>query len=192
MRPSLPRWSTTRCRAGFSARGIDPDRLLGDGVDILNDVAATPGVRYALHLCRGNRDGHWMAAGGYEAISRQVFRRATRFDAFFLEYDDERSGGFEPLADLPQDRFVFLGLVSTKRPALEAPDLLLSRIEEPPGSPRATSSVSPRSAGSHRRSAGTRSTPCSSSTSCASSATSRGSPGRYSAPPKPTVAAEEC
>jgi 5-methyltetrahydropteroyltriglutamate--homocysteine methyltransferase len=71
-----------------------------------------------------------MAAGGYEKISKQVFRRATRFDTFFLEYDDERSGGFEPLADLPRDRFVFLGLVSTKRPALERPDQLLSRIEE--------------------------------------------------------------
>ena len=71
-----------------------------------------------------------MAVGGYEKISKQVFRRATRFDTFFLEYDDERSGGFEPLADLPRDRFVFLGLVSTKRPALERADQLLSQIEE--------------------------------------------------------------
>ncbi len=115
-------------RAGFSARGIDPGRLLTDGIDILNDVARAPGLRYALHLCRGNRDGHWMAAGGYGAISTCVFRRLTNFGTFFLEYDDERSGGFEPLADLPKDRFVFLGLVSTKRPELEDPELLLSRI----------------------------------------------------------------
>ncbi len=128
--PELATLVDDSVRAGFSARGIDPDRMLGEGVDILNDLAVTPGVRFALHLCRGNRDGHWMASGGYEAISQQVFRRATRFDTFFLEYDDERSGGFEPLADLPQDRFVFLGLVSTKRPALEHPGLLLSRIEE--------------------------------------------------------------
>ena len=128
--PELATLVDESVRAGFSARGIDPDRLLGDGVDILNDVATTPGVRHALHLCRGNRDGHWMAAGGYEKISKQVFRRVTRFDAFFLEYDDERSGGFEPLADIPRDRFVFLGLVSTKRPALERPDQLLSQIEE--------------------------------------------------------------
>lgn len=128
--PELATLVDDSVRAGFAARGIDPDRMLGDGVDILNDVAATPGVRYALHLCRGNRDGHWMAAGGYEAIAQQVFRRATRFEVFFLEFDDERSGGFGPLADLPQDRFVFLGLVSTKRPELERPDLLLSRIEE--------------------------------------------------------------
>jgi 5-methyltetrahydropteroyltriglutamate--homocysteine methyltransferase len=71
-----------------------------------------------------------MASGGYEAISQQVFRGTPRFDAFFLEYDDERSGGFEPLADLPQDRFVFLGLVSTKRPGLEDPEALLRRIDE--------------------------------------------------------------
>jgi 5-methyltetrahydropteroyltriglutamate--homocysteine methyltransferase len=117
-------------RAGFAARGIDPDRLLGEGVDMLNDMARAPGVRYALHLCRGNRDGHWMAAGGYGAISKCVFRRLSHFDTFFLEYDDERSGGFEPLADLPKDRFVFLGLVSTKRPELEDAGLLLSRIDE--------------------------------------------------------------
>lgn len=71
-----------------------------------------------------------MAAGGYEAISRQVFRRATRFDAFFLEYDDERSGGFEPLADVPADKAVVLGLVSTKRAQMERPEELLARIEE--------------------------------------------------------------
>jgi 5-methyltetrahydropteroyltriglutamate--homocysteine methyltransferase len=128
--PELATLVDESVRAGFSARGIDPERMLGDGIDILNDVARTPGVRYALHLCRGNRDGHWMAAGGYQAISGRVFRRATRFDTFFLEYDDERSGGFEPLADLPQDRFVFLGLVSTKRPAAEDADTLLARIEE--------------------------------------------------------------
>jgi 5-methyltetrahydropteroyltriglutamate--homocysteine methyltransferase len=117
-------------RAGLSARGIAPERLLAEGVDILNDVARAPGLRYALHLCRGNRDGHWMAAGGYDAISRRVFRRAANFDTLFLSCDDARSGGFGPLADLPEDRFVFLGLVSTKRPALEDPRLLLSRIDE--------------------------------------------------------------
>ena len=89
-----------------------------------------PGPRYALHLCRGNRDGHWMAAGGYEAISRAVFERATAFDAYFLEYDDERSGGFEPLGDVPDDKAVVLGLVSTKRAELEDPGELLARIDE--------------------------------------------------------------
>jgi 5-methyltetrahydropteroyltriglutamate--homocysteine methyltransferase len=128
--PELATLVDPAVRDGFAARGIDPDRMLGEGVEILNDLAATPGMRHAMHLCRGNRDGHWMAAGGYEAISKRVFARAPRFEAFFLEYDDERSGGFEPLADLPQDRFVFLGLVSTKRPEPEDPGALLARIEE--------------------------------------------------------------
>jgi 5-methyltetrahydropteroyltriglutamate--homocysteine methyltransferase len=136
--PELALMVDESVRASFRARGIDPERMLGEGIDILNEVATTPGVRHALHLCRGNRDGHWMAAGGYGAISKQVFQRATRFSTFFLEYDDDRSGGFGPLADLPPDRFVFLGLVSTKRPGLEDPELLLSRIREagrcyPPG-----------------------------------------------------------
>jgi 5-methyltetrahydropteroyltriglutamate--homocysteine methyltransferase len=71
-----------------------------------------------------------MAEGGYEAISGQVFRRATRFHTFFLEYDDPRSGGSEPLADVPEDRFVVLGLISTKRPELEREEELLARIDE--------------------------------------------------------------
>ena len=132
-------------RAAFRARGIDPKRMLSEGIDILNGVATTPGVRHALHLCRGNRDGHWMAAGGYDAISQQVFRRAANFTTFFLEYDDERSGGFAPLADLPDDRFVFLGLVSTKRPALEDPGGLLARIGEAARHyPRAQLGLSPQ------------------------------------------------
>jgi 5-methyltetrahydropteroyltriglutamate--homocysteine methyltransferase len=128
--PELATLVDESVRAGFRARGIDPERMLHEGVDILNSVATTPGVHHALHLCRGNRDGHWMAAGGYDAISKRVFRHATRFGTFFLEYDDERSGGFEPLADLPSDRFVFLGLVSTKRPALENAGALLARVED--------------------------------------------------------------
>lgn len=117
-------------RDSFRERGIDPERMLTDGIEIINSVAQEPGPLYALHLCRGNRDGHWMAAGGYEAISRAVFARATSFDRFFLEYDDERSGGFEPLRDVPDDKTVVLGLVSTKRAELEDPDELLARIED--------------------------------------------------------------
>jgi len=117
-------------RESFRGRGIDPERMLTDGLDIINSVAHEPGPRYALHLCRGNRDGHWMASGGYEAISRAVFERATAFDAYFLEYDDERSGGFEPLGDVPDDKAVVLGLVSTKRAELEDPGELLTRIDE--------------------------------------------------------------
>ena len=83
--PELATLVDASVRDGFLARGIDPERMLNEGVEILNDLATTPGVHHAMHLCRGNRDGHWMASGGYEAISQQVFRRAPRFDAFFLE-----------------------------------------------------------------------------------------------------------
>jgi 5-methyltetrahydropteroyltriglutamate--homocysteine methyltransferase len=128
--PELALMVDDSVRDQFVARGIDPQRMLAEGIEIIDSVAATPGPRYAIHLCRGNRDGHWMASGGYEAISQAVFRRAARFDTLFLEYDDERSGGFEPLRDVPEDRFVFLGLVSTKRPELEQEDELLGRIDE--------------------------------------------------------------
>jgi 5-methyltetrahydropteroyltriglutamate--homocysteine methyltransferase len=69
------------------------------------------------------------ASGGYDRIAQQVFRR-TRFDRFLLEYDDERSGTFEPLRHVPDDRVVVLGLVSSKKPALEGPDELRDRIRE--------------------------------------------------------------
>jgi 5-methyltetrahydropteroyltriglutamate--homocysteine methyltransferase len=72
----------------------------------------------------------WMASGGYEYIAKALFERATAFDAFFLEYDDARSGSFEPLADAPDDKQVVLGLVSTKTPELEAAEELRARIDE--------------------------------------------------------------
>ncbi|HKV55283.1 MAG TPA: cobalamin-independent methionine synthase II family protein [Candidatus Binataceae bacterium] len=114
----------------FERNGIDPARVLGEGVELLNSLADAPGVAFGLHLCRGNNDGRWLSKGGYESISKEVFRRANRFSAFLLEYDDPRSGGFEPLADIPRDKVVVLGLVSTKHPELESPDLLNRRIDE--------------------------------------------------------------
>jgi 5-methyltetrahydropteroyltriglutamate--homocysteine methyltransferase len=114
----------------FERNQIDPARILGEGVELLNSLVDTPGINFGLHLCRGNNDGRWLSKGGYEAISHEVFRRATRFSAFLLEYDDYRSGGFEPLADIPRDKQVVLGLVSTKRPTLESADLLIERIAQ--------------------------------------------------------------
>jgi 5-methyltetrahydropteroyltriglutamate--homocysteine methyltransferase len=117
-------------RNTFAARGIAPERLLTEGIDLLNTVADTPGVTFGLHLCRGNNQGRWMAHGGYEAISQQIFQRAARYDIFLLEYDDWRSGSFEPLADVPGDKKVVLGLVSTKKNELEPADGLVMRIDE--------------------------------------------------------------
>ena len=117
-------------QAAFEAYGIEPRRMLTEGVELLDALADTPGVNFGLHLCRGNNDGRWLSRGGYEPIAREVFNRARRYSSFMLEYDDERSGGFAPLAEIPSDKIVVLGLVSTKRAALEAAEGLLDRIGE--------------------------------------------------------------
>jgi 5-methyltetrahydropteroyltriglutamate--homocysteine methyltransferase len=114
----------------YEAQGISTDRMLDEGIEMLNSVVDVPGVTFGIHLCRGNNAGHYMASGGYEAISKQVFKRARNFHRFFLEYDDARSGTFEALEDVPRDKTVVLGLVSTKRPELEAADLLVHRVKE--------------------------------------------------------------
>ncbi len=116
-------------REGYRARGTDPDRLLDRCIELDNAVIGEhPGVTFGLHLCRGNNQSMFYASGGYEPVSR-VFER-TRFDRFLLEYDDARSGGFEPLAHVPEDRVVVLGLVTTKKPELERSDDLKRRIDE--------------------------------------------------------------
>ena len=119
-----------RRRRDFADAGIDPDRLLSDGIDLLNSVAAVPGVTFGLHLCRGNNRGYYVGEGGYEAVARQVFGRARNIALMLLEYDDWRSGSFEPLREMPQDRGVVLGLISTKREELESAESVVARIEE--------------------------------------------------------------
>lgn len=116
--------------AYYEAQGAERDRMFSEGIDLLNAVADVPGVRFAVHMCRGNHDGMWMSEGGYEAIAKEVFPRATNFDAFCLEYDDYRSGSFEPLRDVPDDKTVVLGLVSTKTDTVEPIDGLVARIDE--------------------------------------------------------------
>ena len=81
-------------------------------------------VTLAIHLCRGNNRSHWYAEGGYDAIAERLFHELD-VDRFLLEYDDERSGTFEPLRLVPKGKIVVLGLVSTKRPELERKEDLL-------------------------------------------------------------------
>lgn len=119
-----------RRRQDFAERGMDPERLLTEGIDLINSVADVPGVNFGLHLCRGNNRGYYVGEGGYEAIARQVFKRARNFALWLLEYDDWRSGSFEPLRDIPSDKGVVLGLVSTKRIELEPAEEIAKRIEE--------------------------------------------------------------
>jgi 5-methyltetrahydropteroyltriglutamate--homocysteine methyltransferase len=87
-----------------------------------------PEVTFGLHICRGNNQSMFYASGGYEPIAR-VFTK-SRFHRFLLEYDDQRSGGFEPLRAVPDDRVVVLGLVTTKSPRLESVAELRARVEE--------------------------------------------------------------
>ena len=114
----------------YEAHGISTERMLGEGIEMINAIADAPGITFGLHLCRGNNQGRWLSQGSYEAISKQVFQRATNYNVFLLEYDDWRSGSFEPLADIPQDKTVVLGLVSTKRNTVEPADGIVARIEE--------------------------------------------------------------
>ena len=119
----------TRSNA-YEANGISTSRMLAEGVDLLNGIADAPGVHFGLHMCRGNNAGKWMAEGGYESISKHVFTRAKRYDTILLEYDDWRSGSFEPLSDIPAGKRVVLGLVSTKSDELEPAAGLEARIYE--------------------------------------------------------------
>lgn len=117
-------------REGYRQRGNDPDRLLERCIELDNAVIGNqPGVTFAIHVCRGNNQSKFYASGGYDPIAAQVFQR-TRFERFLLEYDDARSGGFEPLQHMPEDRTVVLGLVTSKKPALESRELLKRRIAE--------------------------------------------------------------
>jgi 5-methyltetrahydropteroyltriglutamate--homocysteine methyltransferase len=125
-------YADERVRAEYEARGIPAEQFLDVATELvcgLGDVDV-PDVRLAMHLCKGNGTQSWIAEGGYEALAATVFERATGFDAFLLEYDDERSGSFEPLAKLPDDTTAVLGVVSTKWAELEEPDALCARIEE--------------------------------------------------------------
>jgi len=116
-----------KIRDGYRQRGNDPDRLLDLSIEMDNAViGGHPNVIFGLHLCRGNNQSKFYASGDYAPIAK-VFGK-TKFQRFLLEFDDERSGGFEPLAQVPADRTVVLGLVSTKKTAMEKKDELKSRI----------------------------------------------------------------
>jgi 5-methyltetrahydropteroyltriglutamate--homocysteine methyltransferase len=117
-------------RALRESLGMPTERTLTEGVDIINSVADVPGVTFGLHICKGNYQSKWIGTGGYEFTAEAVFGRSSNFDVFLLEYDDERSGSFEPLAKVPDDKMVVLGLVSSKVAELEPADVLISRINE--------------------------------------------------------------
>ena len=120
-----------RLRARLEATGEHPAATVQQYVDLVNLclVDRPKGLRIGLHLCRGNFKGQWLSDGGYEYVARKLFNE-IEVDTFFLEYDTDRAGGFEPLASVPEGRSVVLGLVSTKVPALESKAVLRHRIDE--------------------------------------------------------------
>jgi 5-methyltetrahydropteroyltriglutamate--homocysteine methyltransferase len=118
-------------RAYISERGEDAEHMHLRYISLINSaIAARPaGMAVATHLCRGNYRSSWVASGGYDFVAEALFNDLD-VDGFFLEYDDARSGGFEPLRFVPKRKVVVLGLVTTKRPQLESKDELKRRIDE--------------------------------------------------------------
>jgi 5-methyltetrahydropteroyltriglutamate--homocysteine methyltransferase len=118
-------------RRTVAARGEDPDELLLTYRDAINAALAgrPASMTVTMHTCRGNFQSAWMAQGGYEPVAEVLFNEFD-VDAYFMEWDTDRAGGFEPLRFLPGNKTVVLGLVTSKFPELEARDNLLRRIEE--------------------------------------------------------------
>jgi 5-methyltetrahydropteroyltriglutamate--homocysteine methyltransferase len=117
-------------RAQIKKDGDDPDKLPAKYASVINAIFADKpaSLHVTMHTCRGNFQSMWMASGGYDAVAETVFG-AVNVDGFFLEYDTERAGGFEPLRYVPKTKKVVLGLVSTKKPELESKDTLKRRID---------------------------------------------------------------
>jgi len=111
--------------------GGDPEHLHEQYIANMNRVLSDrpEDLRVTTHLCRGNNQSMWAAEGGYDFVAEALFGD-LQVDGYFLEFDDERSGTFEPLRHVPKGKRVVLGLVTTKRPELESKDLLKRRIEE--------------------------------------------------------------
>jgi 5-methyltetrahydropteroyltriglutamate--homocysteine methyltransferase len=120
-----------KMREAAVARGDDPNELPHRYAKFINRVVAKKpaGMTLAVHLCRGNFQSTWAAQGGYEPVAEALLSEMN-VDAYFLEYDDARSGDFKPLRFLPKGKIVVLGLVTTKLDALEKKDDLKRRIDE--------------------------------------------------------------
>jgi 5-methyltetrahydropteroyltriglutamate--homocysteine methyltransferase len=119
-------------RAAMKTSGTDPDAefraaVAGDNASFAG--LSREGVTFAVHICRGNSRSRWYTEGGYDAIAEKLFSLLD-VDRFLLEYDTERSGGFEPLRLVPHGKDVVLGLITTKEPTLEREDDVRRRIDE--------------------------------------------------------------
>jgi 5-methyltetrahydropteroyltriglutamate--homocysteine methyltransferase len=119
-----------KIRAGYRERGDDPERAPRTYAGAINAALRghPPGLTVTIHTCRGNFKSTWMASGGYEPVAEVVFG-GLDVDGYFLEYDTERAGGFEPLRFVPKGKKVVLGLVTSKSAQMESKDTLKRRIE---------------------------------------------------------------
>jgi 5-methyltetrahydropteroyltriglutamate--homocysteine methyltransferase len=128
--PHYPLLIDPATRAFYESQGWSLERWLDRGIELDNAViAAAPGVTFGFHLCRGNQGSRWLVSGGYDPIAPRVFR-GVNAQRLLLEYDDERSGSFEPLREVPDDRMVVLGLVTTKSGRRETVEELERRARE--------------------------------------------------------------
>ena len=114
----------------FRAKGFRPETMIEEGNEMMNHIIAQhPDTLFGLHVCRGNDANRYMAKGGYGEFAKEIFAR-TRAQRLLLEYDDERSGDFAPLAEVPDDKLVILGLITTKFAAMENSGEVTARVAE--------------------------------------------------------------
>ena len=112
--PHYPLLLDPKTRGFYEGLGWNFDRWMSEGIELDNHVIGdNPSVTFAFHLCRGNQGSRWLVSSSYEPLAAWIFGR-IRAERLMLEYDDERSGGFEPLALVPEDKVAALGLVTTK------------------------------------------------------------------------------
>jgi 5-methyltetrahydropteroyltriglutamate--homocysteine methyltransferase len=128
---SLAYLNDPKQRERMAAQGSDAEHLHESYIRHINEALGRrpDGMAVTTHMCRGNFRSSWVAEGGYDFVAEALFNE-LQVDGFFLEYDDARSGGFEPLRFVPKDKLVVLGLVTTKRGELEQKDELKRRIDE--------------------------------------------------------------
>jgi len=118
-------------RREMAEKGADPDHQHEIYISTINKALADKpaDMTVTTHMCRGNHRSSWVAEGGYEFVADALFNQLD-VDGYFMEWDDERSGGFEPLRLVPKGKTIVLGLITSKRPELESKDDVKRRIEE--------------------------------------------------------------
>lgn len=128
--PHYPLLLDPKTRAFYENQGWTLETYLQRGIEMDNAVMGDfPGVTFGFHLCRGNQGSRWLVEGGYELIAKPIFQH-VKARRLMLEYDDERSGSFAPLRDVPEDKTAVLGLVTTKTPRRETVEELAARVRE--------------------------------------------------------------